>query len=111
MSNKKCSHLCCPNFKIMIAVIKVGQQYKVEKIKLYLYHIEGNAGDSIDLEVLFAQDGKLSVGSNLAAKSNAEIVDQIKGDKVIALKKRKKGFQKKKGHKTAYIQNYCFRNR
>jgi large subunit ribosomal protein L21 len=95
-------------FKIMIAVIKVaGQQYKVEKDQtLFVPLIEGNAGDSIDLEVLFAHaDGKLSVGSNLAAKVNAEIVDQIKGDKVIAFKKkRRKGFQKKKGHRTAYTK-------
>ena len=46
----------------MIAVVKVGgQQYKVEKDQtLYVPHIEGNAGDKVDLEVLLADaDGKL----------------------------------------------------
>ena len=46
----------------MIAVVKVGgQQYKVEKDQtLYVPHIEGKAGDKLDLEVLLVDaDGKL----------------------------------------------------
>jgi large subunit ribosomal protein L21 len=35
----------------------------------------------------------------------AEILDQVKGDTVIAYKqKRRKGFHKKKGHRTAYTK-------
>ena len=38
-------------------------------------------------------------------KVQAEIVDQVKGDTVIAYKqKRRKGFHKKKGHRTAYTK-------
>jgi large subunit ribosomal protein L21 len=92
----------------MIAVIKVaGQQFKVEKDQtLYVPHLEGKAGDSVSLEVLLADaDGKLSVGSAVKTKVSAEIVDQVKGDTVIAYKqKRRKGFHKKRGHRTAYTK-------
>jgi large subunit ribosomal protein L21 len=92
----------------MIAVVKVaGQQYKVEKDQtLYVPHLAGNAGDKIDLEVLLVDtNGNLSVGSAVSNKVQAEIVDQVKGDTVIAYKqKRRKGFHKKKGHRTAYTK-------
>jgi len=92
----------------MIAVIKIaGQQFKVEKDQtLYVPHVEGNTGDSVNLEVLLADaDGKLSIGSALKTIVSAEILGQVKGDTVIAYKqKRRKGFHKKKGHRTAYTK-------
>ena len=92
----------------MIAVIKIaGQQFKVEKDQtLFVPHVAGNAGDKVDLEVLLADaDGKLSIGSAVSTKVQAEILDQVKGDTVIAYKqKRRKGFHKKKGHRTAYTK-------
>ncbi len=89
----------------MIAVIKVaGQQFKVEKDQtLYVPRLEGKAGDNVEgIEVLLGSaDGKLSTGIKVAA----EIIDQVKGDTVIAYKqKRRKGFHKKKGHRTAYTK-------
>ncbi len=101
-------YLCRPNFYSMIAVVKVaGQQYKVEKDQtLYVPHVEGNTGDKIDLEVLLVDgSGNLSVGASISNKVEAEIVGQVKGDTVIAYKqKRRKGFHKKKGHRTAYTK-------
>ncbi|MGC4234221.1 MAG: 50S ribosomal protein L21 [Niabella sp.] len=92
----------------MIAVIKVaGQQYKVQKDQtLFVPHIAGQAGDAVNLDVLFVHaDGKISVGSDNKATVSAEIIDHIKGDTVIAYKtKRRKGFHKKKGHRTAYTK-------
>jgi large subunit ribosomal protein L21 len=92
----------------MIAVIKVaGQQFKVEKDQtLFVPHVEGNAGDDVALEVILAEaDGKVSTGKSITAKVKAEIVDHVKGDTVIAYKqKRRKGFHKKKGHRTAYTK-------
>ncbi len=92
----------------MIAVIKIaGQQFKVEKDQtLYVPHLAGNAGDQVDLEVLLtAADGKLSLGSSVKGTVSAEILDHVKGDTVIAYKqKRRKGFHKKKGHRTAYTK-------
>ena len=92
----------------MIAVIKVaGQQFKVEKDQtLYVPHVEGKAGDKVELEVLLADaDGTLTTGSSVKTKVKAEIVDHVKGDTLIAYKqKRRKGFHKKKGHRTSYTQ-------
>ncbi len=92
----------------MIAVVKIaGQQYKVEKDQtLYVPHVEGKTGDKIDLEVLMVDtDGKLTIGADVKTKVKAEIVDHVKGDKIIAYKqKRRKGFRKKLGHRTLYTQ-------
>jgi large subunit ribosomal protein L21 len=90
----------------MVAVIKVaGQQFKVEKDQtLYVPQLSGNAGEAVALEVLLVDaGGKLSVGKGGTVK--AEILAHVKGDTVIAYKqKRRKGFHKKKGHRTAYTQ-------
>ena len=93
----------------MFAVIKIaGQQYKVEKDQtLYVPHLGGKAGDKVEFsEVILADnDGKLTIGDAVKTKVNAEIVDHVKGDKVIAYKqKRRKGFRKKLGHRTLYTQ-------
>jgi large subunit ribosomal protein L21 len=77
----------------MVAVVKVaGQQFKVEKDQtLYVPRVEGVAGDKLDLEVLLVDaNGKLSVGSAANAKVQAEIIDQVKGDTVIAYKQKKR---------------------
>ncbi|MBS1621273.1 MAG: 50S ribosomal protein L21 [Bacteroidetes bacterium] len=92
----------------MLAVVKIaGQQFTVEKDQtLFVPHLEGKAGDKVELEVLLSDlEGKLSVGASVKTKVKAEIVDQLKGDTVIAYKqKRRKGFHKKKGHRTAYTK-------
>jgi len=93
----------------MFAVVKIaGQQYKVEKDQiLYVPHLGGNSGDKIEFaEVSLAdEDGKLSLGKDVKAKIKAEIIDHVKGDTVIAYKqKRRKGFHKKKGHRTQYTK-------
>ena len=92
----------------MFAVVKIaGQQFKVTKDQtLYVPHVDGKAGDKVITEVLLVDnDGKLSIGDAIKATVEAEIVGQVKGDTVIAYKqKRRKGFHKKKGHRTAYTQ-------
>ncbi len=93
----------------MFAVVKIaGQQYKVsEGQQLYVPHIEGNAGDKVEFsDVLMVDaDGKISTGADVKAKVKAEILGEKKGAKVIAFKmKRRKGFRKKRGHRTLYTQ-------
>ena len=93
----------------MFAVVKIaGQQYKVEKDQtLYVPHLGGNPGDKVEFAeiTLVDKDGKLSLGKDVKAKIKAEIVDHGKGDTLIAYKqKRRKGFHKKKGHRTQYTQ-------
>ena len=92
----------------MIAVIRIaGQQYKVENDQtLHVPNVGGNVGDNVEIEVLMVDaDGKLTVGGDVKTKVKAEIVAQVKGATVIAYKqKRRKGFHKKKGHRTAYTK-------
>ena len=92
----------------MLAVVKIaGQQFKVKAgDSLYVPHIEGKAGDSVEFsDVLFTSNGDTIVsGASVKAVVKAEIVnDLVKGEKVIAFKmKRRKGFRKKHGHRTQY---------
>ena len=72
----------------MFAIVKIaGQQFRVEKDQtLCVPHVGGNTGDKLEFsEVLLADaDGKLSIGDAVKLKIQAEIVDHVKGDKVIA---------------------------
>jgi len=92
----------------MLAVVKIaGQQFKVKAgDSLYVPHIAGKAGDSVEFsEVLMTDsDGTVAMGEAVKAVVKAEIIsDLIKGEKVIAFKmKRRKGFRKKHGHRTQY---------
>lgn len=94
----------------MLAVVKIaGQQFKVQEGQsLYVPHLQGKTGDKVAFnEVLLVDNnGTVSVGSAAKATVTAEIVnDLVQGDKVIAFKmKRRKGFRKKRGHRTHYTQ-------
>jgi len=94
----------------MLAIVKIaGQQFKVKAgDSLYVPHIEGKAGDSVEFaDVLMTENnGTVSMGADVKATVKAEIVnDLIKGEKVIAFKmKRRKGFRKKHGHRTHYTR-------
>jgi large subunit ribosomal protein L21 len=91
----------------MFAVVKIaGQQYKVVKDQqLYVPHIGGNSGDTVEFAdvLLTDNDGTVTLGSS--TKVTAEVIAHIQGNKVIAFKmKRRKGFRKKLGHRTLYTQ-------
>ncbi|MEY4660331.1 MAG: ribosomal protein [Bacteroidota bacterium] len=93
----------------MFAIVKIaGHQYKVEAgQQLYVSHIEGNAGDKIEIPsvLLVSNNGQLSVGKDVSVKVSAEILGEKQGDKVIAFKmKRRKGFRKKIGHRKLYTK-------
>jgi large subunit ribosomal protein L21 len=92
----------------MFAVIKIaGKQFKVEKDQtLYVPKLGGNTGDKVEFSDVIMADanGNLKF-ANSGVKISAEILDQVKGDKVIAYKqKRRKGFRKKLGHRTHYTK-------
>ena len=93
----------------MFAVVKIaGQQFRVQVGQsLYIPHIAGNTGDNVEFaDVLLTDtDGKVAVGGDVKVKISAEILGEKQGDKVIAFKmKRRKGFRKKKGHRTLFTQ-------
>ena len=92
----------------MFAVVKIaGKQFKVAKDQtLYVPAVSGNAGDKVEFSDVIMADanGNLKF-SNAGIKVQAEILDHVKGDKVIAYKqKRRKGFRKKLGHRTHYTK-------
>ena len=92
----------------MFAVVKIaGKQFKVEKDQtLYVPRVGGNAGDKVEFsDVILADNNGNLKFSNAGVKVKAEIVDHVKGDKVIAYKqKRRKCFRKKLGHRTHYTK-------
>lgn len=90
----------------MYAVIATGgKQLKVqEKEVVAIERLEGQAGDKVSFtEILALGEGTdLKVGSPLVAgaKVEAEIVEHVRGPKLIAFKiKRRKGYRKRKGHR------------
>ena len=92
----------------MFAVVKIaGKQFKVEKDQtLYVPAVSGNAGDKLEFsDVILADSNGNLTFSNSGIKIQAEILIHVQGDKVIAYKqKRRKGFRKKKGHRTHYTK-------
>lgn len=88
------------------AVVETGgKQYRVkagDTLKVEL--LDGDKGAAVVLDsVLALSDGaKLTIGTPLVkgAKVNAEIVEQARGPKLVAYKKkRRKGYERKVGHR------------
>ncbi|HVF96292.1 MAG TPA: 50S ribosomal protein L21 [Flavisolibacter sp.] len=92
----------------MFAIVKIaGKQFKVEKDQtLYVPKISGDAGATVEFSDVIMADGNGNLTfSSSGLKIQAEILDHVQGDKVIAYKqKRRKGFRKKKGHRTQYTK-------
>ncbi len=93
----------------MLAIVKIsGKQFRVEKDQtLYVPHVAGSTGDLVEFSdvLLLRNENDLSTGSGITAIVKAEIVGHLKGDKVIAFKmKRRKGYRKKKGHRTHFTK-------
>lgn len=90
----------------MFAVVTIaGQQFRVqENDELFVHRLAGNVGDTVEFsDVLMVSDNnKISVAGSVKSVIKAEIVEHLKGDKVIVFKKkRRKGYQKLNGHRQA----------
>jgi large subunit ribosomal protein L21 len=90
----------------MYAVIKTGgKQYRVAPDDvLTIEKVEGDAGSKVEFAEVLMIGGsdKLKVGTPLisGAKVVAELVEQTRGPKVIAFKKRRrKNSRRKRGHR------------
>ena len=90
----------------MFAVLKTGgKQYKVQAGDvLRIEKLDASAGDKIQFnEILMVGGETLTVGSPLVAGAavQAEVIDQIKGEKVIHFvkRRRKHSSQRTKGHR------------
>lgn len=86
----------------MFAIVEIaGQQFKVkENDHLFVHRLDAEPGQKVDAKVLMTSDGKSATLSGGTAQ--AEVIEHLKGDKVITFhKKRRKGYEKKIGHRQA----------
>ncbi len=104
LANKRNENIKVPS--AMYAVIKTGgKQYRVAQNDiLTIERLEGEPGATIEFsDVLMVGEGDtVKVGAPFVsgAKVTAELVDQARGPKVIAFKKRRrKNSRRKKGHR------------
>ena len=87
------------------AVIQTGgKQYRVAKGDvLEVERLEGDVGTTLPLTVLALHNGaSLSFGTPelQGASVKAEVVEHLRGDKVVAFKKkRRKGYSRRVGHR------------
>jgi large subunit ribosomal protein L21 len=95
----------------MYAIVDIkGVQYKVqENQKLYVPKLTDEEGKKVEFDkVLFysSDDKNFEVGApSLNHKVEAKVLGNIKDEKVIVFKKKKrKGYRVKKGHKQQYTQ-------
>ncbi|MBR6661121.1 MAG: 50S ribosomal protein L21 [Bacteroidales bacterium] len=95
----------------MYAIVDIaGQQFKVEKgKKIFVHRLAAEVGASLDFDKVLLTDneGQVKVGAPYVegAVVKATVLDHVKGEKVIVFKKkRRKGYQKKNGHRQCLSQ-------
>lgn len=94
----------------MFAIVEIaGLQYKVEKDqKLYVNKLAAKVGDKITFDkVLLTHNGSTTLGAPAIKDMaiTAEVLDHVKGDKVLVFKKkRRKGYKVKNGHRQQFTQ-------
>ncbi len=95
----------------MYAIVEIaGQQFKVQKDQnVFVHRLDAEAGSKVEFDqVLLVEDkGKVNIGAPVieGAKVTAEVLNHLKGDKVIVFKKkRRKGYRKKNGHRQLYTE-------
>jgi large subunit ribosomal protein L21 len=95
----------------MYAIVEIaGQQFKVEEgKKIFVHRLEEENGNKVEFDqVLLIEDkGKIIIGEPVIKDALVEgkVLDQLRGDKVIVFKKkRKKGYRVKNGHRQYFTQ-------
>lgn len=95
----------------MYAIVKIGgHQYKVEEDQTIFVNRLATEDESITLEdVLLVKDddGNVKIGAPMVEGSSvtATVVENLKSDKVIVFKKkRRKGYRVKNGHRQHITQ-------
>lgn len=95
----------------MIAIVNIaGQQFKVtEGQELFVHQLEATAGTSLSFDqvMMIDNNGSVQVGTPVLSNATvkATVIGNQKGDKVIVFKKnRRKGYQKKNGHRQSFTK-------
>jgi large subunit ribosomal protein L21 len=95
----------------MYAIVEIaGQQFKVEAgKKIFVHRLEDEEGKKVEFDqVLLIEDNdKIVIGEPVIKDALVEgkVLEQLRGDKVIVFKKkRKKGYRIKNGHRQYFTQ-------
>ena len=95
----------------MFVIVDIaGQQFKVEKGKSYFVHRLNNetgAHVAFDKVLLLYNESDIRVGTPLldGITVSAQVLEHLKGDKVIVFKKkRRKGYRVKNGHRQCFTK-------
>jgi len=95
----------------MFAIVNIkGVQYKIaENNKLFVPRLKEGVGSKVSFDdvLMYSPDGKtFEIGTpKLNKKVEATVLSQVKDDKVIVFKKkRRKGYRVKKGHKQQFTE-------
>ncbi len=95
----------------MYAIVEIGgQQFKAEAgKKLYVNLMGAEEGASVEFDnvLLLDNEGNVTVGTPTVAgaKVTAKVLGNVKGDKVVVFKKkRRKGYKVKNGHRQKFTQ-------
>lgn len=95
----------------MYAIVEIkGHQFKIEENK-YLYvpslNLDNGASVTFDKVLLISSNGETHVGAPYVqgAMVYGKILQEVRADKVIVFKKkRRKGYKKKQGHRQDYTK-------
>ncbi len=95
----------------MYAIVEIGgQQFKIQKDqKIFVNLLKQEAGSELEFDqvLLLADEAAIKVGTPVVdgVKVKAKVLAHVKADKVIVFKKkRRKGYQKKNGHRQPLTQ-------
>lgn len=95
----------------MYAIVEIaGQQFKVEEgKKIFVHKIEAGDGKKVEFDqvLLIEDEGKVTIGEPVIKDAVVEgkVLEQLRGDKVIVFKKkRKKGYRIRNGHRQYFTQ-------
>jgi len=95
----------------MYAIVEIaGQQFKVENgTKIFVHSLEFEEGKEVEFDkvLLIEDEGKIAIGEPTIKNAvvGAKILNNVRGDKVIVFKKkRKKGYRVKNGHRQNFTQ-------
>jgi large subunit ribosomal protein L21 len=95
----------------MYAVVDIaGKQFRIsQNDKILIPSMRGKVGSTVTFNkvLLLGEDKQISVGNPLVAGASVEatVLDNMKDDKVIVFKKKKrKGYRLKRGHRQGYTR-------
>jgi large subunit ribosomal protein L21 len=95
----------------MYAIVEIaGQQFKVEEgKKIFVHHMDAAEGVNVEFEkvLLTENEGVVNVGEPFVENAvvGGKVLAHVRGDKVIIFKKkRRKGYQKRTGHRQDFTQ-------